>query len=68
MFVSVICFGFPIKTLMTVVYAHKTKTEYKLKTEDLFDIFICTLISMWIALYVTFSNTESKNPNIASTP
>jgi hypothetical protein len=26
MYLSVLCFGFPVKTMMTLVYASKTKT------------------------------------------
>ena len=67
MYVSLICFGFPIKTLMTIVYAHKTATEYKLKIEDLFDIFICCLIGYWIGIYVTYSHHQSTNTTVAVT-
>lgn len=68
MYVSLICFGFPIKTLMTIVYAHKTATEYKLKIEDLFDIFICCLIGYWIGIYVSYSHREATNTKVAQTP
>lgn len=67
MYVSLVCFGFPIKSLMTVVYAHKTQTEYKLKIEDLFDLFICSLIGYWIFIYITYSNHEATNTKIANT-
>lgn len=67
MFVSLICFGFPVKTLMTSVYARKTKTEYKFKTEDMFDFVICFLIGWWLQIYFTYRNHEAVNPQIAST-
>ena len=54
MYLSMLCFSFPVKTLMTLVYASKTKTEYKLKTEDLFDIIICSLITAWIYIHFSF--------------
>jgi len=68
MYISLICFGFPVKTLMTSVYAHKTKTEYKFKTEDMFDFLICSMITVWIYIYLTYSRHEAVNPKVASTP
>jgi hypothetical protein len=67
MYVSLVCFGFPIKSLMTFVYAHKTQTEYKLKIEDIFDLFICSLIGYWIFIYITYSNHDATNTKIANT-
>ena len=67
MYLSTLCFGFPVKTLVTLVYASKTKTEYKLKTEDFFDIIICLLITAWIYIYFSFMKHESTNPKIAET-
>ena len=68
MYLSMLCFSFPLKTLMTLVYASKTKTEYKLKTEDLFDIIICSLITAWIYIHFSFWRHESANPEVAETP
>ena len=68
MFLSMLCFGFPVKTLLTLVYASKTKTEYKLKTEDLFDVIICTMITAWIYIFFSFRKHETTNPKIAETP
>jgi hypothetical protein len=68
MYIATICFGFPIKTLMTYVYAVKTGTEYKLKPEDYFDTVICGLIAAWVYVYLSFSRYPAVNPNLASTP
>ena len=68
MYLSMLCFSVPVKTLMTLVYASKTKTEYKLKTEDLFDIIICSLITAWIYIHFSFWRHESANPEVAETP
>ena len=68
MYLACLCFSFPVKTLMTIVYAHKTKTEYKIKLEDFFDIVICVLISVWIYIFISFSRHQSRNPKIADTP
>ena len=54
MYLSFLCFSFPVKTLMTLVYSQKTKTEYKPKTEDLFDVVICVLIAFWIYIYFSY--------------
>lgn len=62
MFVSLICFGFPAKTLMTTIYASKTHTEYKIKAEDMFDFVICTMIGWWLYIYFTYRNHEAVNP------
>lgn len=67
MFVSTVCFGFPVKTIMTLMYARKTKTEYKLKMEDLFDFVICGMISWWMQIYFEYRNRDASNPLIAST-
>lgn len=66
MFVSLICFGFPAKTLMTTIYASKTHTEYKIKAEDMFDFVICSMIGWWLYIYFTYRNHEAVNPSIAS--
>jgi hypothetical protein len=68
MFVSLICFGFPVKTMMTSVFCGKTNTEYKIKTEDLFDFVICFLIGWWLYIYFTYRNHPAVNPQIANTP
>ena len=59
MYLALVCFSFPVKTLMTLVYSSKTRTNYKLKAEDLFDFVICTLIGVWVYLDHTYSRRES---------
>jgi hypothetical protein len=68
MYVSLICVGFPFRMIMTNVYSRLTNTEYKFKTEDLFDFVIFALIVWWIYLWQTFQKHEATNPKIASTP
>lgn len=67
MFVSTVCYGFPVKTIMTFMYARKTYTEYKFKMEDLFDFVICAMITLWLQTYFSYRNREAENPKIAST-
>jgi len=62
-----LCFSFPVKTLMTLIYAKKTKTEYKLKTEDLFDAVICALIVAWLYVFFSFEKHKNSNPEIVET-
>ena len=65
MYLSILCFAFPVKLIMTLVYASKTKTAYKPKTEDLFDFVISSLISLWIYINWSYSKHESSNLKIA---
>ena len=55
MYMAMFCFSFPIKTFMTFIYFSKTKSEYKLKTEDLFDAVITALVASWFYINVTYS-------------
>lgn len=48
MYISMICFGFPVKMIMTNVYSKLTNSEYKFKMEDLFDAVICALVIWWL--------------------
>ena len=68
MSLAVMNYAFPVRLLMTYVYAVKTKSEFSLKLEDYFDITISILVSVWLGAFFIFSNREAENPLIATTP
>ena len=65
MFVAILNYAFPVRLLMTYVYALKTRAEVSIKLEDYFDLFISGLISIWLGAYIVFSSSEATNPLLA---
>jgi hypothetical protein len=65
MIVALLNYAFPVRILMTYVYALKTHAEVSIKLEDYFDFFISGLISIWVGAYITFSSSEATNPQLA---
>jgi len=60
-------FAFPVRVLMTWIYTQKTNTEYSMKLEDFFDLFISGLISIWLVAFSLFTNRPAENPLLAVT-
>jgi hypothetical protein len=56
LYLALLTFSFPIKTLMTYIYSVKTKNEYKLRSEDIFDFLISILVLGWIGIFLYKSN------------
>ena len=65
MIVAMMNYAFSVRIIMNFVYAKKTKKEYTIKTEDLFDLFISFLVTIWLAAFIVFSNSEAVNPYVA---
>jgi hypothetical protein len=65
MCVALLNYAFPVRLLMTYVYALKTNTEFSMKLEDYFDLFISGLVTIWLCAYSIFTNSEVTNPLIA---
>jgi hypothetical protein len=65
MCVALLNYAFPVRLLMTYVYARKTNTEFSMKLEDYFDLFISGLVTIWLCAYSIFVNSEVTNPLIA---
>jgi hypothetical protein len=65
MFVALLNYAFPVRLLMTYVYALKTHAEVSIKLEDYFDLFISGLISIWLGAYIIFSSSKATNPQLA---
>ena len=63
--VALMNYAFPVRLLMTYVYALKTHEEFSIKLEDYFDLFISGLISIWLGAYIVFSSSEATNPQLA---
>ena len=66
MSLAVMLFAFPVRVFMTYIYAHKTNTEYSMKTEDYFDFLISGLIAIWVVAYFIFTNRTPENPLLSS--
>jgi hypothetical protein len=62
MIVALMNYAFPVRIIMNIIYAKKTKIEYTIKIEDYFDIFISFLVTIWLVAYIVFSNSEAVNP------
>jgi len=62
MYVALLNYAFPVRLLMTYVYAIKTKAEVTIKLEDYFDLFISGIISIWLGAYIVFASSEVTNP------
>ena len=52
---------------MTCVFAKKTKNRYKFRMEELFDMAICAVVIVWLAIFFIYSREESPYPKIAHT-
>lgn len=65
MCVALLNYAFPVRLLMTYVYALKTNTEFSMKLEDYFDLLISGLVTIWLCAFSIFTNSEVKNPLIA---
>jgi hypothetical protein len=63
--VALMNYAFPVRLLMTYVYALKTHAVFSIKLEDYFDLFISGLISIWLGAYIVFSSSEATNPQLA---
>ena len=67
LYLALLTFSFSIKTLMTYIYALKTKNEYKFRSEDLFDMCIGITVSGWVGIFLFYQNLESTYELIAKT-
>ena len=67
LYLALLCFSFPVKSLMTYVFASKTKNKYKFRMEELFDLAICAVVFVWLTLFFIYSREESPYPKIAHT-
>jgi hypothetical protein len=59
LYLALLTFSFPVKTLMTYVYSVKTKNEFILRSEDMFDLCISTIVAGWLGIFLAFANRES---------
>jgi len=50
---------------MNYIYAKKIKIEYSIRIEDYFDLFISFLVTIWLAAFTIFANSEAVNPYVA---
>jgi hypothetical protein len=67
LYLALLTFSFPIKTLMTYVYSVKTKNEFIFRSEDMFDLCISMIVAGWLGIFLIYSNQESPYIRIANT-
>lgn len=67
MTLAIMNFAFPVRLLMTYVYSKKTLSEFSFKVEDIFDILISILVSIWLGVFIMFAHREPENPLVAIT-
>jgi hypothetical protein len=65
MIIALLNYAFPVRIIMNYIYAKKTKSEFSIKTEDYFDLFISGLATIWLVAFIIFSSSEVTNPFVA---
>jgi hypothetical protein len=67
LYLALLTFSFPVKTLMTYVYSVKTKNEFIFRSEDMFDLCISMIVAGWLCIFLIYANQESPYVKIANT-
>jgi hypothetical protein len=65
MIISLLNYAFSVRIIMNYIYAQKTKSEFSIKIEDYFDLFISGLVTIWLVAFIIFSTNEATNPYVA---
>ena len=65
MIIALLNYAFPVRIIMNYIYAKKTKSEFSIKIEDYFDLFISGLVTIWLVAFIIFSSSEATNPYVA---
>jgi hypothetical protein len=65
MIIALLNYAFPVRIIMSYIYAKKTKSEFSIKIEDYFDLFISGLVTIWLVAFIIFSSSEATNPYVA---